>query len=60
MSIVPFKKMSVDHVHRYSTDRNFSGNSVDADQILHHATSDLGQHSFPGYPLKRYPLNNGL
>ena len=45
--------MSVDHVHRYSTDRNVSGNSVDPDQILHYAISDLGQHSMSIVPLKR-------
>ena len=48
-----FKKVSVDHVRRYSTDRNFSGNSVDPDQILHYAISDLGQHSMSIVPLKR-------
>ena len=55
MSIVPLKRMSADHVCRYSTDRNFSGNSVDPDQILHYAPSDLGQHSFPGYPYRDTP-----
>ena len=54
-SLVPLRRMSADHDRRYSTDRNFLGNSVDPDQILHHSPSDLGQHSFPGYP-----LNNGL
>ena len=37
--------MSADHVRRYSTDRNYSGNSVDPDQIHHYAQSDLGQHA---------------
>ena len=49
----PLKRMSVDHVRCYSTDRNFSGNSVDPDQILHYAPSDLGQHSMSIVPLKR-------
>ena len=48
MNIVLLARMSADHVRRYSTDRNFSGNSVDPDQILHYAPSDLGQHSFQG------------
>ena len=55
MSIVPLKRVSAEHVRSYSTDRNFSGNSVDPDQILHHAPSDLGQHSFPGYPYRDTP-----
>ena len=40
MNIVPLTRMSADHVHRYSTNRNFSGNSVDPDQILHYAPYD--------------------
>ena len=51
--ITPLKRMSVDHVRRYSTDRNFSGNSVGPDQILHYAPFDLGQHSMSIVPLKR-------
>ena len=46
MNFVPVARMYADHVHRYSTDRNFSGNSVDPDQILlHYAPSDLRQHA---------------
>ena len=44
MNIAPLAMMSADHVRRYSTDRNFSGNSVDPDQI-HHYAPDLGQHA---------------
>ena len=40
MNIVPLTRMSADHVGPYSTDRNFSGNSVDPDKILHYAPSD--------------------
>ena len=40
MNIVPLTRMSDDHIGPYSTDRNFSGNSVDPDQILHFAPSD--------------------
>ena len=43
MNIIPLAWMSADHVCRYSTDRNFSGNSVDPDQILHYAPADLSQ-----------------
>ena len=59
MNIVLLARMSADHVCRYSTDRNFSGNSVDPDQILHYAPSDLGQHSFPGYPYRDTMGYNG-
>ena len=52
MNIVLLARMSADHVRRYSTDRKFSGNSVDPDKILHYAQSDLGGHSFPGYPYR--------
>ena len=48
-----------EHVRHYSRDRNFSGNSVDPDQILHYTPSDLGQHSFPGYPYRDTPLTMG-
>ena len=41
MNIVPLVRMSADHVRRYSTDRNFSGNSVDPDQILHYVPAHL-------------------
>ena len=54
-TIVPLKRMTADHVRRYSTDRNFSSSSVDPDQIFHYAPSDLGQHSFPGYPYRIPP-----
>ena len=39
--------MSADHVGPYSTDRNFSVNSVDSDQILHYAPSD--PYADPGF-----------
>ena len=42
MNVVPLTRMSADHVGRYSIDRNLSGNSVDPDQTLHYAPSDLG------------------
>ena len=45
MNIVPLAKMSADLVRCYSTDRNFSGNSVDPDRILHYAPSDLGSRN---------------
>ena len=46
MTIVPLKMMSADHVRRYSTDRNFSGNSADPDQISQfHFHYAHGSHS---------------
>ena len=41
MNIVLLARVSADHVRRYSTDRNVSGNSVDPSHILHYAPSDL-------------------
>ena len=40
MNIVPLTGMSANHVRRYSRDRNFLGNIVDPDQILHYAPFD--------------------
>ena len=37
MNIVPLARIAADYVHHYFTDRNFPGNSVDPDQILHYA-----------------------